>query len=184
MVDKLKQFIDDNRDAFDSESPSTKVFRKLKEEITDERNPKDMAGSRFMHWAAAVVGLVIVSIILYYTMQRNNTDVPLREQQFVKEALPVDDPVYTKQINQYQELIGLQQTELRKIEKDEPELYRQFSGDINQLDSAYRVLKTTLTTNPNKELLLEAMISNLQLQTELLNRQLSIIKEIKQKSKA
>jgi len=62
-------------------------------------------------------------------------------------------------------------------------LYRQFAKDINQLDSAYRVLKITLTTNPNQEMLLEAMIRNLQFQSDLLNRQLLIIQEIKQKNK-
>jgi len=45
-------------------------------------------------------------------------------------------------------------------------------------------LKTSLENNPNTEMLLEAMIRNLQIQSELLARQLSIIKEIKQKSKA
>jgi hypothetical protein len=44
-------------------------------------------------------------------------------------------------------------------------------------------LKLKLPANPNRELLLEAMLQNLQLQSELLNRQLLIIKEIKQKNK-
>jgi len=44
------------------------------------------------------------------------------------------------------------------------------------------MLKTKLPENPNREMLLEAMISNLQMQSDLLSRQLKIIKEIKQKS--
>jgi hypothetical protein len=41
------------------------------------------------------------------------------------------------------------------------------------------VLRSTLNANPNTEQLLEAMISNLQMQIDLLNQQLSIIKKIK-----
>jgi phage shock protein A len=74
----------------------------------------------------------------------------------------------------------LKQNELRQIEKDQPELYRQFVSDITQLDSSYNSLKKELPANPNREQLLEAMIQNLQLQTELLNQQLRIIKQIKQ----
>jgi hypothetical protein len=40
-------------------------------------------------------------------------------------------------------------------------------------------LKKELPVNPNREQLLEAMIENLRLQTEILNQQLSIINEIK-----
>jgi hypothetical protein len=123
---------------------------------------------------------------LYYSLQKKND-----KDEIVKtipgnteEKISTFDPLYAKQIVHYQEMIGLQQTELKQVEKEQPQLYHQFAADINQLDSAYRSLKTTLTTNPNREMLLEAMIRNLQFQSDLLNRQLLIIKEIKQKSKA
>jgi hypothetical protein len=184
MGDKLKQFIEDNRDAFDSESPAPKVLQKLKRELGQDSPPKKLFQPKFMHWAAAVLGLLIVSIILYYTMQKGPDRGVVEGGPVKPDEIAVSDPIYAKQIDRYQELIGLQQNELRQVEKEQPELYRQFSSDIDQLDSAYIILRKTLNSNPNKEMLLEAMISNLQLQTELLNRQLSIIKEIKQKSKA
>ena len=59
-------------------------------------------------------------------------------------------------------------------------MYKQFLGDMNKLDSSYNTLKNELPVNPNREQLLEAMIQNLRLQTELLNQQLFIIKQIKQ----
>jgi hypothetical protein len=185
MSDKLKQFIEDNREAFDSETPAPKLLEKMKGQLRQDGRPKKRFELTFMHWAAAVVGFIILSVVLYYTMQkRNDSTIVQAGPANMEEKTLVTEPAYAKQIDHYQELIGLQQIELRKVERDQPELYRQFANDINHLDSAYRALKTTLTTNPNRELLLEAMISNLQLQTDLLNRQLSIIKEIKQKSKA
>ena len=64
------------------------------------------------------------------------------------------------------------------MEKDNPELFKQFAGDIKKLDSTYQVLRNTLPANPNKEQLLQAMIGNLQMQISLLNQQLQIIQQV------
>ncbi len=84
-----------------------------------------------------------------------------------------------KEMYYYTKLIELKHEELKTLEKDEPLLYRQFSGDVQRLDSVYHSLKTQLPTNSNREQVIEAMISNLQLQIGLLNKQLDIIKKIK-----
>jgi phage shock protein A len=76
-------------------------------------------------------------------------------------------------------MIEEKQAEIKSIEKDNPELFRQFAGDIRKLDSTYQVLRNTLPANPNKEQLLQAMISNLQMQISLLNQQLQIIQQVK-----
>ncbi len=84
----------------------------------------------------------------------------------------------------YARLIELKHDELKTLEKDEPLLYKQFSGDVKKLDSVYHNLKTQLPDHSNREQVMEAMISNLQLQIALLNRQLKIIKQIKHSKKA
>ncbi len=84
-----------------------------------------------------------------------------------------------KEMYYYTKLIELKHEELKTLEKDEPLLYKQFSGDVQRLDSVYHSLKTQLPTNSNREQVIEAMISNLQLQIGLLNKQLDIIKKIK-----
>jgi hypothetical protein len=81
-------------------------------------------------------------------------------------------------------LVEIKHRELKKIEKDEPLLYKQFAGDVNKLDSVYNSLKRQLPKNPNREQLLEAMIQNLQLQMGLLNHQLEIIKQINHSKKS
>ncbi len=85
----------------------------------------------------------------------------------------------SKEMYYYTKLIELKHEELKTLEKDEPLLYKQFSGDVQRLDSVYHSLKTQLPTNSNREQVIEAMISNLQLQIDLLNKQLDIIKKIK-----
>jgi hypothetical protein len=89
-----------------------------------------------------------------------------------------------KEMYYYAKLIELKHEELKTLEKDEPLLYRQFSGDVQRLDSVYHSLKTQLPNNSNREQVIEAMISNLQLQIGLLNKQLEIIKKIKHSKKS
>jgi hypothetical protein len=84
----------------------------------------------------------------------------------------------------YAKLVEIKQKELKTIEKDEPLLYKQFSMDVNKLDSAYHGLQQQLTKNPNQEQILEAMLQNLQLQMGLLNHQLDIIKQINHSKKS
>jgi hypothetical protein len=89
-----------------------------------------------------------------------------------------------KEMFYYAKLIELKHEELKTLERDEPLLYRQFSGDVQKLDSVYHSLKTQLPNNSNREQVIEAMISNLQLQIGLLNKQLDIIKKIKHSKKS
>jgi hypothetical protein len=89
-----------------------------------------------------------------------------------------------KEMFYYAKLIELKHEELKTLEKDEPLLYRQFSSDVQKLDSVYHTLKTQLPNNSNREQVIEAMISNLQLQIGLLNKQLDIIKKIKHSKKS
>jgi hypothetical protein len=84
----------------------------------------------------------------------------------------------------YAKLVEIKHKELKTIEKDEPLLYRQFSMDVNKLDSAYHSLQNQLPKNSNREQILEAMLQNLQLQMGLLNHQLDIIKQINHSKKS
>ena len=181
MSDKLKQFIDDNREAFDSENPDPKLYNNLRQKFKTTGTGKVYPMKLYRRIAAAAAVLVL-SASLFFILKKNNSTT-IKGPENAVDVTTFPDHVYAKQIDQYQQMIDLQQTELKKVENEHPDLYRQFSDDINQLDSAYRALKITLEKNPNTEMLLEAMIRNLQLQSDLLNRQLLIIKEIKLKSK-
>ncbi len=178
----LKQFIHENRNAFDSEDPGSRVFQKIQEQLPGTAAKNKPVWRQFRR-AAMVAGILLASLAFYFFFVKNKkTTTTGNQPEYVQEMKEIGDLQYAKQIYHFKELIGLKQTELKQLEKDYPELYRQFIGDIKQLDSSYQSLKINLAENPNREMLLEAMIQNLQLQSELLNRQLLIIKEIKQKS--
>ena len=182
MSDKLKKFIGDNREAFDSENPDPKLYRELQQRLKGNIIKHKADQKKLFRFIAVAASVVVICVSLYVIYQKN--DGPIQHTETADDITAIPDQVFAKQIDQYQQIIDRQQAQLKQVQYEHPDLYRQFTDDINQLDSSYRVLKTTLEENPNTEMLLEAMIRNLQIQSELLNRQLSIIKEIKQKSKA
>ncbi len=108
------------------------------------------------------------------------------KQEIKKEEPAANDQLsdMNEEMYHFAKLVEIKHKELKKIEKDEPLLYQQFAGDVNKLDSVYHSLEKQLPENPNREQLIEAMIQNLQLQMDLLNHQLTIIKQINHSKKS
>jgi len=191
----LEQFMRDHRDEFDGEEPAPQVWKKLEQELlpaAPEKKGKVFMMTTMVRWSAAAAILVLAGLGVFHLFNpsgststdpkvANRQDPPKKEEGDV--LLKDIDPTYAKEVYHFTQLIELKQNELKQIEKDNPALYKQFLGDITKLDSSYNALKQELPSNANREQLLEAMIQNLRLQTELLNQQLQIIQQIK-KSKS
>jgi len=186
MKKKLENFIRDNREEFDTEVPAPRVWNSIEKELIQPQKKSTGKLISVRTWAIAASVLVAVSAGAYFIATRSINDSAHSNSHAVatdranKAILDEINPAYAKEVYHFTQLIELKQNELRQIGKDQPELYRQFMGDITKLDSAYNFLQTELPANPNREQLLEAMIQNLQLQTDLLNQQLRVIKQIKQ----
>lgn len=185
MNDRLKDFIEQNRQAFDSEEPDPQLFSRIQKNLSGGPAPAKWFQHPSMKWAAAAAGVILVAGTVYLAVPKKAvqnsiavTNPPVKTET----TNEISDPAYAKQISYFREIIGLKQEELKQLKNDYPDLYTRFVTDLNQLDSSYQSLKINLAVNPNREMLLQAMLQNLQLQSELLNRQLIIINEIKQKS--
>ncbi len=190
----LERFVRDNREAFDNMEPSSALWDKIGEAIGEEKKTTTrVVRMSWARWAvAATLFLALAGTISYQLFrQQASSDLPIaqttdtpKSQVAAPEAIdPLVnqiDPQYAKLVSQFTEVIETKQSQLKQMEKDDPELYKQFAGDIQKLDSSYHVLRSTLNANPNTEQLLQAMISNLQMQIDLLNQQLTIIQKVKQ----
>lgn len=198
MGNRLEQFINDNRDQFDSDEPGEKVWKKLEQQLAAENNqntkpktPKSQKAIVFtvFRWSTAAAIIILAGIGVYSLLNKPATilpDVVKNQQPAVDSPASAGDailkdinPTYAREVYHFTQLIELKQNELKEIEKENPYLYKKFVSDINKLDSSYNALKKELPANPNREQLLQAMIENLRLQTEILNQQLNIINQIK-----
>ena len=186
-MSRLEQFINDHRREFDGEEPDPRIWKRVNDEINSKKKPGRVFKLNRMQWSAAAAIIIVIGGSILYMNLNNGIKTPPGSGTTVQTAAPAQsdiisdiNPTYAKEVYHFTQLIELKQTQLKQIEKEDPVLYKQFMSDINKLDSSYLKLKEELPSNPNREQLLEAMIHNLQLQTELLNQQLQIIQKIKQ----
>jgi uncharacterized membrane-anchored protein YhcB (DUF1043 family) len=180
MSNKLKNFISDNRKAFDDEIPSEKLWENIEASFFQKKK-KGFLLTPLYKWSMAAAAMLIIASGVYFFVIKEpaeKTVTASTETEIEKLA-----PEYVQPINQFVKLIDTRQEELKNLAKDQPELYQQFATAINQLDSSYNNLKNQLSATPNREMLLEAMIQNLQLQLNVLNQQLNIIHQIKESKK-
>ncbi len=181
MKENLENFINDNRDAFDSYEPGNKVWKAIEEELpADKKKQATILRMAWVRWSAIAAAILVITTSVYYfspfTKKQDNQTVAISDNSEV----PAE---YAEEVYHFTKLIELKHKQLKKIEKEQPELYRQFSGDISKLDSNYQVLRNELPGHPNQEVLIQTMISNLKWQIDLLNQQLTIIQKIKHSKK-
>lgn len=92
------------------------------------------------------------------------------------------DEAVKEELFHYARLIEIKQKEIATLKNHHPELFEQFSQDLTSLNTSYSTLKKQYDKGLNSEQLLSAMIGNLKMQTELLNKQLEVTKKLKQKN--
>jgi hypothetical protein len=223
MNDRLKQFVSDHREEFDSEEPDLSIWDKIRKDLDPGKKKPTPVVRMQNHWRKYSVAAAVILLLggaLWYlrtskttlpdTAQRtttspaatdtNNPDTNNSKHNLAQTPAPavadhnpdssalaairpkndnkelessMDEEMY-----HYAKLVEIKHRELKTIEKDEPLLYKQFASDVYKLDSVYHDLRGQLPNNPNREQLLEAMLQNLQLQMELLNHQLEIVRQL------
>ena len=185
MSSRLENFIRDHREEFDGNEPDPLLWKKLERQLNSGEGDRKIYRMAIRRWAAVAAAAVLITFgVFYFTGKPGQNDLMARNSAAqTNDIITAINPAYAKEVYHFTQLIEMKQTELKKIEKEQPALYKEFLGDITALDSSYNSLKKELPQNPNREQLLEAMIENLRLQTELLNHQLLIIKKIKQAKK-
>jgi hypothetical protein len=175
MKNKLEEFVHRNRDDFDADAPGRDLWKHI-EKHAKRTEPKVFNLFTIKQIAAAALVLVNATVI-FFLLQRKPADIPMGSNTPTEQ---VTTQPYEEEIDQISKVVEIKQAKLKEIGKINPVLYKTFVGALNQLNKEYTRLEKELSTNPNKEDLLEAMIQNLSLQHELLNQQLGIYQKFNQ----
>ena len=172
MSEEIKNFIADNRSEFDDAIPSDKVWQNIEAAFTQKRQPIFL-NSVYFKWSVAAAVLLLMGSGIYFFSSKNKPAETIVENITAPDinGLAFEE---APQVNTFVKMIAVKQEELKMIAKEQPQLYEKFTNDIIELDSSYNVLKKQLNISPNREMLIEAMIQNLQLQLSVLNQQLNI----------
>jgi hypothetical protein len=204
MNDRLKEFVSENREDFDVFEPRPELWQEicseLKTQSFQEKASREEAkvisinfGERlnfstdflFMRVAATIVLLLACGITLWMVKQNspaaNKTVAAASEQAQLNQIAPELAEVevyYTSQINKKRE--ELSDYDMKILGLDEA---RSIDRELARLDSSYTQLKTQLYTTPNTDQVMGAMVQNLQIRIEVLNRQLEVLKKIEKLQK-
>ena len=185
MSKELKKFIDENRRAFDDDMPSSTAWQQIERSIGVNKPVKQFSVRDIYKWTTAAAIFFITATCFYFlVIRKNDNGIAKTETPAVKNGSNSTDisriaPEYAAEAKRIYQSIENQQQQLKAIAKEQPELYSQFAEDLAVLDSSYRVLKTQAVQTPNREVIIRAMLQNLQLQAELLGKQLGILNEFK-----
>ena len=189
MSSDLEKFIRKNRSDFDDADPSNKVWENIERSLPVKKTPKHFTLRDIYKWSAAAAIFFITLTSVYFLFIRKNPGVDPDKTSTVKTGTS-ENPSrldnfnsiaieYAAEFKEATEAVENRQKELRAAIANDPELYRKFQQDLNILDSSYRLLREQANQSVNGDVIIKAMIQYLQLQSELLGRQLMIIHEFK-----
>ncbi len=104
----------------------------------------------------------------------------IKEKEKPSKYIVKDDEMmaFNESKEHFAKLIAYKGNEIKKLAKNEPEVYKNFAEDLDELNATYKQLNKQLPKTNNKSALINAMIYNLQVQIDLLNKQLIILNKI------
>src|SRR6186713_548276 len=189
MSSDLEKFIRKNRGDFDDADPSNKVWKDIERSLPIKKEAKRFTIRDIYKWSAAAAIFFIALTSGYFLFIKKQPVNDLEKTSTVKTGTEENSShpdnfnsisvEYAAEFKEAEQAVEVRQKELRVAIANDPELYRKFQQDLNTLDSSYRVLREQASQSMNGDVIIKAMIQNLQLQSELLSRQLMIIREFK-----
>lgn len=161
----LEEYIKTNRKSFDLESPSDELWERISSGLNQQ--PKQRLSLKIWLGIAASMVLVLGISLIVITGRR-----PQRIE--IADVNPGD----AKMEMRFAGLIEQKKDSLQVFAKQNPKLYSQFSQDLNKMDADYDRLKKELQHSPNQQLIVQAMVKNLEFQLQLISQQLCIINQV------
>lgn len=170
MSNKLEGFVKDNKKEFEVKGPSDQLWERIAAELDKKQQKKTTKMYKWMSIAAMLV--ISLGAYLSYNYQVNsNIDVADVSKSFGRKEIHLAS------------LIEEKKDSLEVYGKDNPELYQKFMADVSKLNEDYEKLKKQLQTSPNSQIVVRAMMKNLDIQLQVLNQQLMIINQANQYKK-
>jgi hypothetical protein len=197
MKDSLEKFVSENREDFDVFEPRPELWQSICPQVPPKAKKEAKVisinfGERvsfsadmlFMRVAASIILLLGCGLTLFLVKQSAPEaayTLAATEQGQLRKIAPelVEvEAYYTSQINEKKD--QLTAYDLKVLGLDEQQ---DIDRELARLDSSYTQLKKQLYTTPNTDKVMGAMIQNLQLRIEVLNRQLEVLQRVEKLQK-
>lgn len=170
MSNKLEGFVKDNKKAFEAKGPSDKLWGRIEAEL-DKKKQSHSKKIKLYQWMS-IAALLAVSLGIYSSYNYNQVNYEI--------AVADINADYGKKAVHFASLIEEKRDSLQLYAKENPNLFKKFVSDLKKLDQDYEELKRELQTSPNPETVVSEMMKNLEIQANILSKQLSIIDQVNQ----
>ncbi len=171
--DQLEEFIKANQEAWnEGPEPTDALWNKIEAKLEPETKIKKLPNRNWYWSAAAVLFMALSAYLLLERVQLQSSSKEVAEV-FQDAQLEQAEAYFSNQISQ-------KRIQLASMLQDDPQLAAELLSELDMLDSAYQSLKVKLPAAANKNSVLDAMSQNLMLRIDLLNKQLDILKRLRQ----
>ncbi|SDJ80149.1 hypothetical protein SAMN05421823_101145 [Catalinimonas alkaloidigena] len=179
MEDDLEKFIREHRDELDRFEPHPDLWQKIAHKL-DETTPSSQQKNRYA-WRRLLQTAAVAALLVFVGYALGWQDFHLTAQQEpVDTTAQMQKGPYLNEVEAYYTaLIAQKKEDLAAVASEAEEL--EFGADLAHLDSMYVELRGELPRAADPQLVRAAMIQNLRLRIDLLNQQMQILKEVKQK---
>jgi hypothetical protein len=160
MKDSLGKFINENREAFDSQIPPEKAWNKI--ETTLPKASKQIFWNSVSFWRSAAV--ILLGLSAYLLIPKNYSR---QNKQEVAEIQGFNDleTYYSSQISQKMDMVHRYQSSTG-LTADE------ITQNLKKLEAMYLVLKDEMKRRPSQDVR-DALVLNLLVRIDLINQQLN-----------
>lgn len=170
---KLEEYIRNHRSELEESPADEKLWSRIVDELDQPMQHPDRvkpAADYSIYWkVAAILLLALSSVLGYYNWQSSQNESHYYNSEFASaEAY-------------YNELIHQKTLEIQAYTVAHPDLEEAFLKDIDVLDQMYTELKEQAKSTSGQERVFDAMIQNLQLRIDILNQQITVLEQIKNK---
>ena len=188
MKDNFEKFIQTHRSEFDNESPGEDIWKNIEKTIPAKKTSNQFSFGIIARWtAAAAIVFAAITTLYFLNARKNNPEENTASELSTEKNIFINmkdlggiTSEQAAELNRIFSIISASRQELKNVASDRPELYEQFMNDLAVLESSYNSLHSQALQSPNRDIIIKAMMQNLQLQSELIYRQLKISKEYKQ----
>ena len=170
MRDELEHFFEEHGDDFDVHQPPANLWQRLNKQLRP-------AQRRTYRWyIAAAASVAFLFGVCTWLARPGVPEVAGHDVVDVTVA-----PELKEAVAYYASMVETKRNELSPFGTRYPDLFKDFSTEMDTLHVLYRQLVAEYKASDGNEAVSQALIENLQMQVQLLSKQLQIIQSLKNK---
>jgi hypothetical protein len=168
MSQSMRDFFESNREAFDNQTPSPKVWSRIERALFGA--PSVSLWQSVTLWRIAAFLLLGISLVQFLGPRLGSQN---RADRMAQQELVDVESFYSAQISQ----------KVALIRGDEAFLDDQFTQDLEKLEAMYAVLAEEMKKHPSQKVK-DALVLNMLVRIDLLNQQLQRLEDSREKQNA